>query len=155
MGHTIPVSPETLVYLQREPVGVVAIITPWNLPLMMIFQKLAPALTLGNTCVIKPPSINSLTALKLAEILEKLELPPGTINIITGPGNTVGEALASHPGVDMVAFTGSSETGKAIMSIASQSVKRLQLELGGKEPSNDSGRRRYNHGSRSYGQTTM
>ena len=134
MGHTIPVSPETLVYLQREPVGVIAIITPWNLPLMMIFQKLAPALTLGNTCIIKPPSINSLTALKLAEILEKLELPPGTVNIITGPGSTVGEALASHPGVDMVAFTGSSETGKAIMSLASHTVKRLQLELGGKNP---------------------
>jgi acyl-CoA reductase-like NAD-dependent aldehyde dehydrogenase len=134
MGHTIPVSPETLVYLQREPVGVIAIITPWNLPLLMIYQKLGPAFALGNTCVIKPASINSLTALKLAEIIEKLELPPGTINVITGPGGTVGEALSSHRGVDMVAFTGSSETGKAIMSTASQTVKRLQLELGGKNP---------------------
>ena len=134
MGHTLPASPETLIYLQREPVGVVAIITPWNLPLLMIFQKLGPALALGNTCVIKPPSINSLTALKLAEIIEKLELPPGTVNVITGPGGTVGEALAAHHGVDMVAFTGSSETGKAIMSLASGTVKRLQLELGGKNP---------------------
>jgi acyl-CoA reductase-like NAD-dependent aldehyde dehydrogenase len=134
MGHTLPASPETLIYLQREPVGVVAIITPWNLPLLMIFQKLGPALALGNTCVIKPPSINSLTALKLAEIIEKLELPPGTVNVITGPGGTVGEALAAHHDVDMVAFTGSSETGKAIMSLASGTVKRLQLELGGKNP---------------------
>ena len=133
-GHTIPVSPDTLVYLQREPIGVIALITPWNLPLLMIFQKLGPALALGNTCVIKPPSINSLTALKLAELLDTLGLPPGTVNVITGPGNTVGEALASHRGVDMVAFTGSSETGKAIMSLASQTVKRLQLELGGKNP---------------------
>ena len=77
MGHTIPVSSETVVYLQREPVGVVAIITPWNLPVLMILQKLAPAVMLGNTCVIKPPSINSLMGLKLGEILEKVNLPPG------------------------------------------------------------------------------
>lgn len=134
MGHTITVSPDTLVYLQREPVGVVALITPWNLPLLMIYQKLGPALSLGNTVVIKPPSINSLTALKLAEIVEKVGFPAGTVNVITGPGSTVGEALASHRGVDMVAFTGSSETGKAIMSLASRTVKRLQLELGGKNP---------------------
>ena len=134
MGHTVPVSPETLIYLQREPVGVVALITPWNVPLMMIAEKLAPALALGNACIIKPPSINSLTALKLAELLDTLGLPPGTVNVITGPGGTVGEALASHPGVDMVAFTGSSETGKAIMSAASQTIKRLQMELGGKNP---------------------
>lgn len=134
MGHTIPVSPDTLVYLQREPVGVIGIITPWNLPLLMIFQKLGPALALGNTCVIKPPSINSLTALKLAEIIEKLEIPLGTVNVVTGPGRSVGEALAAHHGVDMIAFTGSSETGKQIMALASQTVKRLQLELGGKNP---------------------
>ncbi len=134
MGHTIPISPETLAYLQREPIGVIALITPWNLPLMMICHKLAPALTLGNTCVIKPPSIDSLAALKLAELLEKLELPPGTVNVVTGPGSTVGEALASHRGVDMLAFTGSSETGKTIMALASETVKRLQLELGGKNP---------------------
>jgi acyl-CoA reductase-like NAD-dependent aldehyde dehydrogenase len=134
MGHTIPVSPETLAYLQREPIGVIALITPWNLPLLMICHKLAPALTLGNTCVVKPPSIDSLAALKLAELLEKLELPPGTVNVVTGPGSTVGEALASNRGVDMVAFTGSSDTGKRIMSLASQTVKLLQLELGGKNP---------------------
>ncbi len=134
MGHTIPISPETLAYLQREPIGVIACITPWNGPLPMIVSKLAPALTLGNTCVIKPPSIDSLAALKLAELLEKLDLPSGTVNVITGPGSTVGEALASHRGVDMVTFTGSSETGKRIMTMASQTVKRLQMELGGKNP---------------------
>ena len=134
MGHTVPQSSDMLVYLQHEPIGVVALITPWNFPLSMILVKLAPALTLGNTVIIKPPSIESLSALKLAEILEKLELPPGTVNVVTGPGSTVGEALASHRGVDMVSFTGSCETGKAIMNLASQTVKRLHLELGGKNP---------------------
>jgi acyl-CoA reductase-like NAD-dependent aldehyde dehydrogenase len=134
MGNTIPASSNELAYLQREPVGVVALITPWNLPLLMIIQKLAPALTVGNTCIIKPPSIDSLQALKFGELLDTLGLPPGTVNIITGPGSTVGEGLASHHGVGMVAFTGSCETGKIIMSLASQTVKRLQLELGGKNP---------------------
>jgi acyl-CoA reductase-like NAD-dependent aldehyde dehydrogenase len=134
MGNTVPSGPNELAYLQREPIGVVALITPWNLPLLMIIQKLAPALILGNTCIIKPPSIDSLQALKLAELLDTLGLPPGTVNVITGPGSTVGEALASHRGVDMVAFTGSCETGKTIMALASQTVKRLQLELGGKNP---------------------
>jgi acyl-CoA reductase-like NAD-dependent aldehyde dehydrogenase len=100
----------------------------------MILVKLAPALTLGNTCIIKPPSIDSMAALKLAELLEKLDLPAGTVNVITGPGSTVGEALAAHRGVDMVSFTGSCETGKQIMSVASRTVKRLHLELGGKNP---------------------
>ncbi len=134
MGHTVPANSEELVYLQREPIGVIAIITPWNVPLAMVVGKLAPALALGNTCVIKPPSINSLTSLKLAELLDTLGLPPGTVNVITGPGGVVGEALAAHRGVDMVGFTGSCETGKMIMSLASQTVKRLQLELGGKNP---------------------
>ena len=134
MGHTIPSNSSELVYLQREPVGVIAIVTPWNFPLEMIIGKLAPALTLGNTCIIKPPSIDSLSALKLAELLAQLELPPGVVNVITGPGGPVGGALSSHRGVDMVAFTGSSEVGKEIMVAASRSVKRLQLELGGKNP---------------------
>ena len=134
MGHTVPSNPDELVYLQREPIGVIAIITPWNVPLAMVVGKLAPALTLGNTCVIKPPSINSLTTLKFAELLDTLGLPPGTVNIITGPGGIVGEALASHRSVDMVGFTGSCETGKVIMSLAGQTIKRLQLELGGKNP---------------------
>jgi acyl-CoA reductase-like NAD-dependent aldehyde dehydrogenase len=134
MGNTIPQCPNELIYLQREPVGVVALITPWNLPLLMIVEKLAPALSVGNTIIIKPASINSLTALKLAELADKAGFPSGTVNVITGPGGIIGEALATHPGVDMVAFTGSSETGKRIMALASQTVKRLQLELGGKNP---------------------
>jgi len=134
MGHTIPSNFNELDYLQREPIGVVALITPWNVPLGMVVEKLAPALTVGNTCIIKPPSIDALEALKFAELLDTLGLPPGTINLITGPGGPVGGALSSHRGVDMVAFTGSSEVGKEIMAAASQTVKRLQLELGGKNP---------------------
>jgi acyl-CoA reductase-like NAD-dependent aldehyde dehydrogenase len=134
MGEVIPSHPGTLFYVQREPVGVCALITPWNVPLMLITAKLGPALAMGNTCVVKPPSINSLTALKFAEILEKQGLPPGTVNIITGTGSSVGSALATHPGVDMISFTGSIETGKALMAAASGTVKRLALELGGKNP---------------------
>lgn len=134
MGEVIPSHPGTLFYTQREPVGVCALITPWNVPLMMVTAKLGPALAMGNTCVIKPPSIDSLTALRFAEILEKRELPPGTVNIITGTGGGVGGALAAHPGVDMISFTGSVETGKTIMAAASGTVKRLALELGGKNP---------------------
>ena len=99
----------------------------------MIFQKLGPALSLGNTCVIKPPSINSLTAIKLAEIIEKLELPPALLMLSPAPA-VPWVKHCSPSGVDMVAFTGSSETGKQIMSLASKTVKRLQLELGGKNP---------------------
>ena len=98
------------------------------------FSEIRTGLALGNTCVIKPPSVNSLTTLKLAEIIEKLEIPPGTVNVVTGPGDFVGEALAAHRGADMIAFAGSSETGKQITALASQTVKRLQLELGGKNP---------------------
>jgi acyl-CoA reductase-like NAD-dependent aldehyde dehydrogenase len=92
------------------------------------------ALATGNTCIIKPPSVDSLVALKLGKILEKLALPAGTVNIVTGPGGTVGNALAAHPGIDLVSFTGSSQTGKEIMASASKNVKRLTLELGGKNP---------------------
>ena len=97
-------------------------------------QKLAPVLAVGNTCIIKPPSIDSLAALEMCEILDTLGLPPGTVNIVTGPGGTVGNALATHRGVDMIAFTGSCEVGKELISLSSQTVKRLQLELGGKNP---------------------
>ena len=123
-----------LSYVRREPLGVCAGITPWNVP-FMVTTKIAAALATGNTCIIKPPSIVSLPALKIAEILSDCtELPPGTVNFITGPGSTMGESLASHPGVDMVAFTGSNETGQAIMSAASNAIKPIFLELGGKNP---------------------
>lgn len=134
MGDVIPALPNTLSYLQREPVGVCALITPWNVPFVMMAVKMGPALAVGNTCVIKPPSINSLLGLKFAEILSKIDLPPGAVNIVTGPGGSAGAALASHPGVDLVGFTGSSETGKMIMAAAGQTVKRLVMELGGNNP---------------------
>jgi acyl-CoA reductase-like NAD-dependent aldehyde dehydrogenase len=101
---------------------------------MMVVAKMTPALAVGNTCVIKPPSITPLAALKLMEILDKVNLPAGAVNLITGPGSSVGTAIASHPDVDLIGMTGSSETGKAIMAAASQTVKQLVLELGGKNP---------------------
>jgi betaine-aldehyde dehydrogenase len=120
--------------MKREPIGVCAAIVPWNAPLVMAILKMSQAIAVGNTCIIKPPSVDSLTTLKFGEIIAKSELPPGTVNIVTGPGGTVGQALSSHPGVGMVSFTGSCEAGKAIMAAASQTVKRLVLELGGKNP---------------------
>ncbi|MBN2418130.1 MAG: aldehyde dehydrogenase [Deltaproteobacteria bacterium] len=134
MSEMIPASGNTLTYTKKEPVGVVALITPWNAPLMMICDKLGGILATGNTCVIKPPSIDSLEALKLAEIISGLDLPPGTVNIITGPGALVGNLLSSHPDVDMVAFTGSCETGKVIIENAGKTVKKMGMELGGKNP---------------------
>jgi len=133
-GDVLPVDAKKKVLLQREPVGVSALIIPWNVPLVVAAMKLSQAMTVGNTCIVKPPSIDSLEILKLAEILEKLGVPPGVVNVITGPGSSVGEALAAHPGVDLIGFTGSCDTGKRIMSLASQSIKRIQLELGGKNP---------------------
>ena len=129
-----PAPPEGLFYVSREPLGVCAGIIPWNIP-YMITAKIAAALATGNTCVIKPPTLVSLPALKIAEILaETKDLPHGAVNIITGPGSPAGEALAGHPGVDMVAFTGGHETGKAIMTAAGRTVKPVFLELGGKNP---------------------
>jgi acyl-CoA reductase-like NAD-dependent aldehyde dehydrogenase len=134
MGEVIPAIPDTLSYLQRVPVGVCAIITPWNVPFLMMVSSLTPALAVGNTCVLKPASINSLISIKFAEILDKIGFPPGTVNLVTGPGASVGEALSTHPGVDLIRFTGSSETGKSIMSVAGKTVKKLVMELGGNNP---------------------
>ncbi|HSW58337.1 MAG TPA: aldehyde dehydrogenase family protein [Dehalococcoidales bacterium] len=135
LGEQIETSRQnTLFYMRREPIGVCALIVPWNAPLAMVVLKMSQALAVGNTCVIKPPSIDSLTSIKFGEIISKSQLPPGAVNIITGPGDLVGNALTAHPGVDMISFTGSSEAGKAIMASASQTVKRLALELGGKNP---------------------
>jgi acyl-CoA reductase-like NAD-dependent aldehyde dehydrogenase len=134
MGQVFPALPNTLTYLQRVPIGVCAVITPWNVPLMMMVAMVTPALAVGNTCVLKPASINSLIGIKFAELLDKIGLPPGTVNLVTGPGGTVGEALASHPDVDLVRFTGSTETGKAIAAAAGPTVKKLIMELGGNNP---------------------
>ena len=121
-------------FVLREPIGVCAGIIPWNFPLVMAVWKLAPALAMGNTCVLKPASNTPLTALKLAEILDETELPKGVVNVITGGGSTVGEELASHADVDKVSFTGSTVVGRRIMQLASGTVKKTTLELGGKSP---------------------
>ncbi len=136
LGEQIPVPGSTTIsYLQREPMGVVGLIVPWNLPTIMIAVKLAPALAMGNTCVLKPPTINSMIGLKFAEIISKVEgLPAGAVNVVTGPGGLVGNAIATHPMVDMIGFTGSSETGKQILAAASGTVKKCVMELGGNNP---------------------
>ncbi|MDQ6746858.1 MAG: aldehyde dehydrogenase family protein [Candidatus Dormibacteraeota bacterium] len=120
-------------FVNRGPIGVAAQIVPWNFPLMMAVWKLAPALVTGNSVVIKPASLTSITALELVKALDETGLfPRGVINIVTGPGGVVGEELASNPMVDKVAFTGSTEVGRRIMQLASGTVKKVTLELGGK-----------------------
>ena len=116
-----------------KPVGVCGQIIPWNFPLLMAAWKLAPALACGNTCVLKPAETTSLTALALAEIFQEVELPPGVVNIVTGAGAT-GAALAEHPDVKKVAFTGSTEVGKRLAKMVAGTGKKLTLELGGKSP---------------------
>jgi aldehyde dehydrogenase (NAD+) len=118
----------------REPVGVVGAITPWNYPLHQICAKVAPALAAGCTIVVKPSEVAPLNAFLLAEILDELGLPGGVFNLVTGLGPVVGEALASHPDVDMISFTGSTRAGRRVSELASQTVKRVALELGGKSP---------------------
>jgi acyl-CoA reductase-like NAD-dependent aldehyde dehydrogenase len=121
--------------VMREPVGVVGCITPWNFPLHQIVAKLAPALAAGCTVVLKPSEVAPLNAFMLAEIAEKAELPPGVLNLVSGTGPVVGEALTRHPGVDMISFTGSTRAGKRVAELAAQTVKRVALELGGKSAS--------------------
>jgi len=116
-----------------EPIGVCGQIIPWNFPLMMAAWKIAPALACGNTVVLKPAETTSLTALRLAEILQEIDLPPGVVNIITGAGET-GRELVAHGDVDKIAFTGSTDVGRAIASTVAGTKKRLTLELGGKSP---------------------
>ncbi len=133
-GETIPVAGPFLNYTLREPMGVVGQIIPWNFPLLMACWKLAPALACGCTVVLKPAEQTPLSALRLGEILLEAGVPPGVVNIVPGFGPTAGAALASHPGVDKVAFTGSTEVGKEVMRAAAGNVKRVSLELGGKSP---------------------
>jgi len=123
-----------LYYSLKEPVGVAGQIVPWNYPLMMTTWKLAPALAAGCSIVLKPDSQTPLSALRMAELANEVGFPPGSINIVPGPGTTVGSHLVKHPGVDKVAFTGSTETGTQIMRDAAEGIKRLTLELGGKSP---------------------
>jgi phenylacetaldehyde dehydrogenase len=141
LGTTIPTSisyqpagKQIFAYTTREPVGVVAAITPWNSPLLMAAMKLAPALGAGCTVVLKPAEETSLTALRLGELMLEAGLPDGVVNIVTGFGEVVGAALTAHPDVDKVAFTGSTEVGKMIVAAAAGNLKKLTLELGGKSP---------------------
>jgi betaine-aldehyde dehydrogenase len=120
--------------VRREPVGVCSLITPWNYPLLQASWKLAPALAAGNTLVLKPSELTPLTAIRFFELLDEVGLPPGVANLVLGAGPTVGEALVEHDAVDLVSFTGGLETGSAIMQVASRTVKRVALELGGKNP---------------------
>jgi phenylacetaldehyde dehydrogenase len=135
-GETIQVSSpgNWHVYTLREPVGVVGQIIPWNFPLMMAAWKLAPALAAGCTIVLKPAEQTPLSALRLGELITEAGFPNGVVNIVTGFGETAGAALAAHPDVDKVAFTGSTEVGKLIVKAATVNLKRVSLELGGKSP---------------------
>jgi len=138
-GNTIPISAGTkrtqyLAYTRREPVGVVGQIIPWNFPLLMAAWKLGPALATGCTVVLKPAEQTPLSALLLAELIAEAGFPEGVVNVVTGYGETAGAALAAHPDVDKIAFTGSTEVGKLIVQAASGNLKKVSLELGGKSP---------------------
>jgi len=134
-GSLVPSEPGALSFNLYEPRGVIAAIVPWNAPTYNVLLKIAPALAAGNVVVLKPSEIASGSALKLAELAIEAGLPPGVLNVVPGLGATVGEALASHPGVDMVSFTGSTVTGRRVMQLAAQSHGRpVQLECGGKSP---------------------
>jgi acyl-CoA reductase-like NAD-dependent aldehyde dehydrogenase len=134
MGETIPVKGNYLTYTLREPLGVVAAIVPWNFPLLLAVWKIAPALACGNTIIVKPASQTPLTALALADIAKEVGLPPGVLNVLTGPGAKLGRAIVEHPGIDKIAFTGDTATGKGIMRGAADTLKKITLELGGKSP---------------------
>jgi acyl-CoA reductase-like NAD-dependent aldehyde dehydrogenase len=133
-GETIPVSKPGLDFTLREPIGVVGLIVPWNFPLLMAAWKLGPALAAGNTAILKPASYTPLTALRLGELALEAGFPPGVVNVVTGPGGSAGAALAAHPQVGKIAFTGETTTGQEIMRLASGTIKKVSLELGGKSP---------------------
>jgi 5-carboxymethyl-2-hydroxymuconic-semialdehyde dehydrogenase len=133
-GSAHMVGSEFLNYSVHKPVGVAALITPWNSPLMLSTWKIAPCLAAGNTCVLKPAEWSPLTASKLAEILDGVGLPPGVFNVVHGFGETAGAPLVAHPGVDLISFTGETTTGSEIMANGARTLKRLSFELGGKSP---------------------
>jgi aldehyde dehydrogenase (NAD+) len=133
-GETIPVKGNYLTYTLREPLGVIGAIVPWNFPLLLASWKVGPALATGNTMILKPAPGTPLTAIALGEIAVEVGLPPGVLNVLTGPGADLGQALVAHPGIDKIAFTGGTTTGKAIMRSAADTLKKITLELGGKSP---------------------
>ncbi len=134
LGETIPTSLPGLDFTLREPIGVVALIVPWNYPMNMAAWKLGPALAAGNTTILKPASWTPLSAIRLGELALEAGFPAGVVNVITGPGGSAGAALAAHSGVGKVAFTGETVTGQEIMRLAAGNVKKVSLELGGKSP---------------------
>jgi acyl-CoA reductase-like NAD-dependent aldehyde dehydrogenase len=134
MGSIPPVGPDAMSLVIKEPVGVAVLITPWNYPILMASQKIAPALAAGCTTILKPAEQTPMTALELARILDEAGAPRGVFNLITGFGPDAGAPLVAHPGVDKVSFTGSVEVGKLISRSASDTLKRVTLELGGKSP---------------------
>ena len=131
-GETIPVQDAGLEITLREPVGVCALITPWNFPLVIASWKIAPALACGNTVVVKPAQLTPLSVLMLADILMEAGLPSGVISVLPGPGSVIGNALVAHPQVSKVSFTGSTEVGSQIMRLCANNITRVSLELGGK-----------------------
>src|SRR5436309_5260824 len=133
-GETIPVQENAFTYTLREPVGVVGAIVPWNFPLMLAVWKIGPALACGNTVIVKPASNTSLSLLKFAEYAKEAGLPAGVLNVVPGRGSVVGNAMVDHPGIDAIAFTGSTEVGKELMALAAKTLKKVTLELGGESP---------------------
>ncbi|HET9521578.1 MAG TPA: aldehyde dehydrogenase family protein [Candidatus Limnocylindrales bacterium] len=133
-GQTIPVSKPGIDMTLREPIGVVGLIVPWNFPILMASWKVAPALAAGNTAILKPASWSPMTAIRLGELALEAGIPAGVLNVVTGPGGSAGASIAAHPGVGKVAFTGETTTGQEIMRLASNNVKKVSLELGGKSP---------------------
>ncbi|MFL6240605.1 MAG: aldehyde dehydrogenase family protein [Actinomycetes bacterium] len=135
-GETLPAyqGGDHLVMTLREPVGVVGAVIPWNAPLMLFAQKVAPALAAGCTVVLKPSEFATFCVLRIAQILEETGLPPGVLNVVTGPGNPTGEALITHPGIDKLTFTGSRAVGERVAAAAAVGVRHVSLELGGKSP---------------------
>jgi len=136
-GETLPAyqGGDHLTMTLREPVGVVAAVIPWNGPLLLAAQKLAPALAVGCTVVLKPSEFATFAALRLVRLIEEAGLPPGVLNVVTGPGEPTGDALINHPMVDKITFTGSRAVGRRVMEAAARGFKRVSLELGGKSPS--------------------
>src|SRR6476646_9496076 len=133
-GETIPVPGKMFNYTLREPIGVCGQIIPWNFPLLMAAWKLAPALAAGNTVVLKPAEQTPVGAMELAKLIQEAGFPEGVVNIVPGYGETAGAALAAHPGIDKVAFTGSTEVGKMIARAAADNLTKVSFELGGKAP---------------------
>lgn len=133
-GETNPSDPAFFNYTLREPVGVCGLIVPWNFPLMMAVNKIAPALACGNTMILKPAEQTPLTAIRFGEIVQEAGIPDGVVNIITGFGPGAGSAIAEHPDIDKISFTGSTEVGKIILHASAGNLKRVSLELGGKSP---------------------